>query len=71
MQKERVGMHLRRALAKISKHLNLMVVPELSHVESSAEAARIGKENGADIVLFAHYESALQGDKPIPFRIDP
>ena len=65
--KRRVGMHLREALAKISKHLNLMVVPELSHVESSAEAARIGKENGADIVLFAHYESALQGDKPIPF----
>ena len=51
--KRRVGIHLREALAKISKHLNLMVVPELSHVESSAEAARIGKENGADIVLLS------------------
>ena len=65
--KGEVGIHLRRALAKISKRLNLMVVPDISSVESSAEAAQIGKETGADIVLFAHYESALQGDKPIPF----
>ena len=65
--KKGVGIHLRKALAKISKHLNLMVVPELSYVESSAEAAQIGKESGSDIVLFTHYESALQGDKPIPF----
>ena len=67
LAKGEVGIHLRSALAKISKRLNLMVVPDISSVESSAEAAQIGKETGADIVLFAHYESALQGDKPIPF----
>ena len=65
--KGEVGIHLRRALAKISKRLNLMVVPELRHVESSAEATDIGKASGADIVLFVNHESALQGDKPIPF----
>ena len=65
--KGEVGIHLRKALAKISKRLNMMVVPVLSSVESSAEAARIGKEAGADIVLFTQYESVLQGDGPIPF----
>ena len=63
----RVGSHLRGALGKISKRLNLMIAPEISPIKSTAEAAEIGQKMGADIVVFAHLENSLQGDKPIPF----